>query len=267
MTKRRAALTSKPAETKTIERQQRRLTKQQKKLQEELEQHVSTPVVKPLSIKTLRAIEPKTDTQSDALESLHDSCIDGVVLAGSAGTGKTFLAIHSALSKVFQGEYDKVIIIRSIVSVRDLGFLPGLLGEKIEPYEAPYHQICAELFGRKDAYEKLKDMGKVEFSPSSFLRGISLRNSVVIVDEAQSNNWHELNTIMTRIGEGSKLIVCGDGKQNDLIKTKNDSSGFFDFMAVSSRMSEFRTHKFTRDDIVRSGFVKSWIVACENIGL
>ena len=265
MSRNHSALT-KPKDNRVIERQQRRLTKQQKILQEAIDiQRDKTS--NHVSLKSIKRIDAMTDTQNDAMESLSDGSIDGVMMVGSAGTGKTFLSLYAAINSVLNGTYDKVIIIRSIVSVRDIGFLPGTDAEKMAPYEAPYQQICTELFGRKDAYDKMKDMGMIEFVPSSFLRGVSLRNSYIVVDEAQSMNWHELSTVLTRFGDGSKIVICGDGKQNDLIKTKNDVSGFHDLLAVTSRMAEFRTHKFTRDDIVRSPFVKSWIIACESLGL
>lgn len=266
----KSALTTNP----TLVRQARRLTRQQRKLEQELmatseytptQMHANT---KNRSIKLgdVKEIEPKTETQEDFFEAYYD--VDALALTGSAGTGKSFISLYLALLDVLDPEtpFDKIIILRSIVPTRDIGFLPGDK-EKLEPYEAPYQQIFSELVGRKDAYDKLKDMGLVEFECTSFLRGVTFNNAIVIVDEFQSMNWHEIKTVCTRVGKDSKLLFIGDGNQDDLLKNKNDVSGFNEFMQVVSRMPEFRQIKFTRDDIVRSGFVRSFIIAAESVGL
>lgn len=253
------------------ERQSKRINRQQRRLEKDIGVSAS-PIQatrsRTIKLENIKVLEPLTDTQRDFFDSYADDDATAYVLYGSAGTGKTFLALYHALLDVFTPEspYDRVIIVRSIVQSRDIGFLPGL-EEKLEPYESPYHGICADLIGKKDAYEKLKDMGKIEFISSSFCRGITMDNAIVVVEEAQNYNFSELSTILTRLGKNSKLIVTGDGAQNDLTKNKNDVSGFRDFIAVSSRMAEFRSFRFTSDDIVRSGFVKSWIITCEKLGL
>jgi len=159
------------------------------------------------------------------------------------------------------------VLIRSAVQTRDVGFLKGTDSEKAAVYELPYKDICGDLTKNYHAYDKLKEAFKIEFMSTSFLRGTTFNDCIVIIDEAQSCNWHELNTVMTRIGNNSKLFVCGDMVQNDLIKTKNDVSGFKEFLQVSLSMPEFRSYKFTPDDIVRSGFCRSWITTCEKLGL
>ena len=163
--------------------------------------------------------------------------------------------------------YKRVVILRSVVEVRGIGYLPGDIDAKLAPYEHPYMSICSELFKRKDAYEKLKDNGTIEFLTTTFLRGETFRDCIVVADEIQNCNFAEISTILTRLGQNSKIIVCGDGAQNDLTKNKNDISGFREFIAVAKNMPEFSTFRFTSEDIVRSGFVKSWITNCEKLGL
>jgi phosphate starvation-inducible protein PhoH len=148
-----------------------------------------------------------------------------------------------------------------------LGFLKGSASEKMEEFEAPYINIFSEMTGKKDAYQTLKEMGKVEFMSSSFIRGVTFDDAIVVVDEFQNFSWQELYSAATRIGRNSKIIFCGDGKQDDLHFKKNDVSGFKEFMEVTRQMNEFRSFRFTTDDIVRSSFVKSWIIACERLGL
>jgi phosphate starvation-inducible protein PhoH len=257
-------------------RQARRLGRQQKQLESEV--GVGIPVVAGQSQSTrgrmikygdIKQIEPLTDTQADFFDAWEDDQAVGYVLYGSAGCGKSFLSFYHALLAVMdpnQPQYEKIVIIRSMVQTRDIGFLPGL-EEKFEPYEAPYHDIAYDLIGIKGAYDKLKETGKVVFLTTSFLRSVTLNNAIVIFDESQSENFHGISSVMTRLGKNSKLIVCGDGAQNDLIKSKHDVSGFHEFLEVSRKMPEFRHFKFTSDDICRSGFVRSWIVTCEKLGL
>lgn len=271
---RRTALTS--SNNPQTERVAKRIARQQKHLEKDL--LTASPYLQPSgfaakgrSIKfgDIKQLEPLTDTQADFFEAYENNDADAFVLYGSAGTGKSYISLYFALQDVLMQEsvYKKIILVRSSVQSRDQGFLPGSDQEKMEPFEQPYHGICADLLGRKDAYEKLKDMGLLEFHSSSFLRGATFDNAIVVVDEMQGMGIHELKTISTRAGKNTKLIFCGDGAQNDLITDKNDVSGFRDFMAVTKSMSEFRHFKFTPDDIVRSGFVKAFIIACERLGI
>ena len=189
-------------------------------------------------------------------------------LSGSAGTGKSFIALYKALEEVMDkgNSFNQVLIVRSAVQTRDVGFLKGSLEEKTSLYELPYEQISATLFNKKDAYQRLKEQGYIEFTTTTALRGISIDNSVVIVDECQNMTWGELSTVITRIGHQSKIIFVGDTKQNDLTKKSSEVSGLPDFLVVANSMPEFCRIHFTPEDIVRSSLVKSWIIACEKLG-
>ena len=225
------------------------------------------PTRKTWSLHDLKFIRPKTTAQSDMFE--HWAQGLNVVAHGSPGTGKTFLAVYLALRELLQpnSQYEKIVVIRSTVPTRDMGFLPGSLEEKMAVYEQPYKDIFDELIHYHNTYRHMKEAGKVEFMSTSFMRGTTFRDTLVILDEFQSANFLELHTVVTRMGEGSRLILCGDLKQSDLTHSKHDKSGFSDFMRVAERHSAFALVPFTHNDIVRSAFVKKWIIACEEIGV
>jgi predicted ribonuclease YlaK len=174
------------------------------------------------------------------------------------------LALNDVLQK---GEYEKVVIIRSAVQTREQGFMPGSKAQKEEVFEGPYLDIINDLFGRGDAYKVLKTKGMLEFMSSSFVRGLTFDNSIIIVDECQSMTYHELDTIITRVGESSKIIFCGDTKQDDLQQSRNraDISGLHDFVRVLNNIPSFNVVNFTVNDIVRSGLVKEYILAKEQL--
>jgi phosphate starvation-inducible PhoH-like protein len=187
---------------------------------------------------------------------------------GSAGTGKSYLACSLALKRLFAGEVEKIIIVRSAVSVRETGFLPGSLDEKADPYKAPYKQIINELCANGTAWDILIKKGMVQIITTSYVRGITLSNSVVIADETQNYNWEECVSVLTRLGKNTQLFMIGDGKQNDLQYKKNDQSGLPDLLKVVDLMSDvFDKVIFTKRDIVRSDFVRKFIEACEELDL
>jgi len=211
---------------------------------------------------SMRKINPLTPAQSD----LFDSYKQGYNLAaiGTAGTGKTMCAMYLALSDVLQrGEYEKVVVIRSAVQTREQGFMPGSKAQKEAVFEQPYTDITNDLFDRGDAYQILKSKGMVQFMSSSFVRGLTFDNSIIIVDECQSMTYHELDSIITRVGESSKIIFCGDTKQDDLQQSRNraDISGLHDFIKVLEAIPSFDVVRFGVDDIVRSGLVREYIIA------
>jgi len=210
----------------------------------------------------LQEIEPLTQNQLLAFESTKN-----LVLHGVAGTGKTFISCYLAFDDMTKNLYQHTILIRSAVSTREMGFLPGTDKEKAAVYEEPYKDICIELFQRGDAYELLKKQNLVQFMTTSFIRGITLRNAVIIIDECQNMSFHELDSIITRIGEGCKVIFCGDFKQTDFTERSREKSGLPDFIRVLKAMEEFDMIDFTVKDIVRSSFVKKYIMAKEDLGL
>lgn len=210
-------------------------------------------------------IKPLTIAQEDMFHAFFSG--NNVVGYGSAGTGKTFVALWLALNEVVNRDtlQTKIIIVRSAVPTREIGHLPGTANEKLSPYEVPYRDILEELIGKSSTYDDMKIAGLIEFMPTSFIRGQTWDNAIIIVDEAQDLNFHELNSVITRIGEDSKLFVLGDTKQNDLIYRKQDESGLKDALKVFEQMSSVAMVKFTSADIVRGPFVKSWIIAVEEV--
>jgi phosphate starvation-inducible protein PhoH len=203
----------------------------------------------------LNKIEPLTKNQEIMFASNKH-----LVAHGSAGTGKTFVATYLALDDIMRKEkYGHLTYIRSAVPTRNMGFLPGTDKEKAEVYEAPYKEIAADLFGRHDAYEQLKMKGIVRFMTTSFIRGSTLTDSVIIVDECQNMTMHELDSIITRVGDNCRIIFCGDMFQNgDLGK---EVSGLGEFYDVLTKMREFDFIDFKIEDVVRSEFVKSYLTA------
>jgi phosphate starvation-inducible protein PhoH len=203
----------------------------------------------------LTKVEPLTSNQGLMLNSKKH-----LVAKGFAGTGKTFLALYLALKDIMiEDKYVRLVILRSAVPTRQLGHMPGTMKEKIEVYEEPYQDACTKLFGRADAYSQLKTKGTIEFMSTSFIRGGTLDNCVVIADECQNMNMHELDTIITRMGDNSRLIFSGDTKQDgDLGR---EPSGLEQFSTILRKMNEFDFIEFTIDDVVRSGLVKSYLTA------
>lgn len=245
----------------------RRLRNENKELQELLANNAMAieegPSKKHWSIHDILEVKPLTPTQEDMFQDFFQGY--NICAYGSAGTGKTFLSMYLAFSEIFRkgGHQNKVIIVRSAVPSRDIGHMPGDYDEKIALYEAPYVDICQELFGTFNAYNDLKAAGKVKFMTTSYMRGVTWDNAIVLVDEGQNMTFHEINTIMTRVGVNTRLIFAGDMPQTDLRKHKNDTSGMADLLHIIERMENFSCIKFTHDDIVRSEFVKSWIIAAE----
>lgn len=213
----------------------------------------------------IRYIEPLTDNQRKAFESYNEG--KNVLLHGLAGTGKTFISLYLALNEILakNSQYKKVVIIRSIVPTRDIGFLPGNNKEKTKVYEGPYYAICNELFNRGDAYDILKTKGTVDFMSTSFIRGITINDSIVIADEINNMTFHELDSVITRIGNNCKLMLCGDFRQSDLPK-QSEKQGLTSFMKILGKMGSFDHVEFDEEDIVRSGLVKEYIIAKDRLG-
>jgi len=221
---------------------------------------------KPLSSEYLVDIEPLTDNQRTLFDSYKDQ--KHLVAYGCAGTGKTFITLYNAIQDVLneRSPYEKVYIVRSLVATREIGFLPGSHDDKADIYQIPYKNMVKYMFQMpSDAdfemlYGNLKSQETIKFWSTSFLRGTTLDNAIIIVDEFQNLNFHELDSIITRVGENTKIMFCGDATQSDLQKT-NERNGIVDFMAVLRKMPSFDIIEFGVDDIVRSGLVKEYIMA------
>lgn len=215
----------------------------------------------------LKPIIPKTFAQEQTFQAYDAG--DHLLLHGMAGTGKTFISFYLALDEIFsdpETPYYDITVIRSVVPTRDIGFLPGKEEEKIGVYEEPYKAISNELFGRGDAYDILKQKNLINFMCTSFVRGLTLNNTIVIVDEVNNMSFHELDSLITRLGENCRLILCGDFRQSDLTK-KQEREGLINFMKIIDHLSGFEHIEFTQNDIVRSKLVKEYIIARENLGL
>ena len=208
-------------------------------------------------------IQPMNAAQNDLFYAWENN--HSVYCHGSAGTGKTFLALYLALMDVLEGKQERIIIVRSVVPTREMGFLPGDLEEKIAVYEDPYRAIFFELLGKPSSYEDMKEAGLIEFKSTSFIRGLTIDNAIIVMDEASNNTYHEISSVVTRVGENSRLICSGDIVQSDLNGKRGDLEGMSKAMRVFDNMREFASVEFTKDDIVRSAFVKSFICAEEDL--
>ena len=244
---------------------QARLTKREKRIARQ-----NGDAQEGLTFKTqnfnLKHVNPLTENQRLAFEAFDDG--KHLMLHGMAGTGKTFLALSKTIDALMsnKGVQNKIYIVRSVVPTRDMGFLPGNQKEKMKVYEAPYYAICTELFDRSDAYEILKQKNAIEFISTSFIRGITMNNCYVIVDEVNNMTFHELDSVITRIGKGCRVLFCGDFRQSDLTK-EQERNGLKDFMKVIGKLNDFVHVDFLEQDIVRSKLVKEYIIARQKLGL
>ena len=227
---------------------------------------------KPYNSDIMVDVQPITPNQKHAFASYSEG--KNLFLYGAAGTGKTFITLYQALKEVLDPltPYQKVVLVRSLVSTREIGFLPGDHEDKSALYQIPYKNMVKYMFELPTDNEfemlwgNLKAQESVTFWSTSFIRGTTLDNSIVIVDESQNLNFHELDSIITRVGEDTKIMFCGDVAQTDLIRT-NEKNGILDFQRIITRMPEFDVIEFGLDDIVRSGLVKSYITSKIELGM
>lgn len=245
--------------------QQRLTRKEKRKLRQDRNDGNSKVTQDKLNF-NLKHISPLTENQKLSFQAYEQG--KNLMLHGIAGTGKTFISLYLALKQVLDegNNYKKVVIVRSVVPTRDMGFLPGNSKEKAKVYEAPYYAICAELFERGDSYEYLKQKGIVEFISTSFIRGLTLNDCIIIVDEMSNCTLHELDSVITRIGRNCKIIFCGDFRQSDFIKD-NEKHGLHDFMQIVRKMKSFTFVDFQENDIVRSSLVRDYIIQKDRLGI
>lgn len=214
-------------------------------------------------LESLTKLQPITEKQIRVVEEYKKGC--NLVLSGSAGTGKTFMALSLALEDVLDKNtrYDRVVIVRSIVPTRDIGFLPGDEEEKKEAYATPYRSLITEICSNdKEAWAKLLASDELEFMSTSFIRGITISNAIIVVDEFQNCNGHELDSIITRMGKNSKLIICGDYYQSDFTK-ETDKKSVLKFLEILQQLNRFTCIEFKWQDIVRSDVVRDYIMTKE----
>ena len=227
---------------------------------------------KDITYNQLSTIKPVTDSQKIVFDSWKNGL--NQFLYGCAGTGKTFISLYLALQDVLRNDtpYDKVIVVRSLIPTREIGFLPGDEEDKAALYQVPYSNMMQFMFEQPNEqafsmlYDRLKAQGSFYFLSTSFLRGLTFDNSIIIVDECQNLNFHELDTIITRVGQDSKIFFCGDFGQSDLTRM-NEKNGLMDFLQILQEMKEFNCTEFDIGDIVRSGFVRSYLIQKTKLGM
>ena len=225
-----------------------------------------------ITSKNMVAIKPATDNQKLVFESWKTGASQ--FLYGAAGTGKTFISLYNGLREALDNtsKIDKVIIVRSLIPTREIGFLPDDEDDKSALYQVPYSNMVQFMFEMPNEqsftnlYERLKAQGTLFFLSTSFLRGLTFDNALIIVDECQNLNFHELDTITTRLGQDSKIAFCGDFTQSDLVRT-NEKNGLWDFLRIAEEMKEFSCTEFTIGDIVRSGFVRNYLIQKTKLGI
>ena len=227
---------------------------------------------KEIGFSNLTKIKPITDHQKEVFESYQKG--ENQFLFGCSGTGKTFISLYLALQDVLKNDtpYDKVVVVRSLIPTREIGFLPGDEEDKAALYQVPYSNMMQFMFEQPNEqafsmlYDRLKSQGSFYFLSTSFLRGLTFDNSIIIVDECQNLNFHELDTIITRVGQDSKIVFCGDFGQTDLTRT-NEKNGLMNFLQILQEMDEFNCCEFDIGDIVRSGFVRNYLIQKTKLGI
>ena len=227
---------------------------------------------KEITYNQLNQIKPVTDSQKVVFDSWKQGL--NQFLFGCAGTGKTFVSLDLALSEVLKNEtpYDKVVMVRSLIPTREIGFLPGDEEDKAALYQVPYSNMMQFMFEQPNEqafetlYNRIKSQGSFYFLSTSFLRGLTFDNTIIIVDECQNLNFHELDTIITRVGQDSKIFFCGDFSQSDLTKM-HERNGLMDFLQILQEMEEFNCVEFNIGDIVRSGFVRNYLIQKTKLGM
>ena len=228
---------------------------------------------KPINSDLMKNIEPLTENQEELFRCYKND--QNLVAYGCAGTGKTFITLYNALRDVLDVKtpYEKIYIVRSLVATREIGFLPGDHEDKSSLYQIPYKNMVKYMFEMPSdqdfemLYGALKTQETVGFWSTSFIRGTTMDNCIILVDEMQNLNFHELDSIITRVGENTKIIFCGDAAQSDLVKT-NERNGILDFKKIIlSMVDDFESIEFDVNDIVRSGLVRNYLLTKIALGM
>ena len=220
----------------------------------------------------LSTIKPITDSQKEVFETYKSGL--NQFLFGCAGTGKTFISLYLALQDVLKNEtpYDKVIVVRSLIPTREIGFLPGDEEDKAALYQVPYSNMMQFMFEQPNEqafsmlYDRLKAQGSFYFLSTSFLRGLTFDNSIIIVDECQNLNFHELDTIVTRVGQDSKIMFCGDFGQSNVTRMY-EKNRLMNILQILRERREFKRTEFGIADIARSGFVRNYLIEKTKSGM
>lgn len=211
----------------------------------------------------MRDIRPITDSQIEAYEQWDKG--RNLILSGAAGSGKTFIALYLALQELIKNRKKRLVILRSVVPTRDIGFLPGTQEEKEAAYLTPYIGVISEIFKNNPTlFTSFLKSGTVEFLTTSYIRGITLKDAIVVVDEFQNCNFHELDSIITRIGKGSRVIFSGDYYQSDFTNRK-EKEGIGEFLKIIESLKHFKKIDFTWKDCVRSGMVRDYLMTKEKM--
>jgi predicted ribonuclease YlaK len=227
----------------------------------------------PVNSDLMVKVEPLSENQEKIFKAWDEG--KHLFIYGCAGTGKTFTALYKALYDSLSAtpSYERVYLVRSLVATREIGFLPGDHEDKSSLYQIPYKNMVKYMFEMGNdqdfdmLYGQLKAQESIKFWSTSFLRGITLDNSVIIIDEMQNLNFHELDSIITRVGENSRIVFCGDAMQTDLIKDR-EKNGIHDFMRILEMMpDDFAMIEMGIDDICRSGLVRNYLLAKNASGL
>ena len=221
----------------------------------------------PVNSDLMVKVEPLTPNQERIFKAWDEG--KHLFIYGCAGTGKTFCALYKALYDSLKSTpaYERVYLVRSLVATREIGFLPGDHEDKSSLYQIPYKNMVKYMFEMGNdndfdmLYGQLKAQESIKFWSTSFLRGVTLDNSVIIIDEMQNLNFHELDSIITRVGENSRIVFCGDAMQTDLVKDR-EKNGIHDFMRILEMMpDDFEMVEMGIDDICRSGLVRNYLLA------
>jgi predicted ribonuclease YlaK len=220
----------------------------------------------------MRVVEPLTDNQKKLFEYYDQG--KNIFAHGVPGSGKTFILLYKALEQVLDEStpYEKIYIVRSLVQTREIGFLPGNEEDKKSLFEIPYKNMVKYMFNMPDdpsfemLYSNLKSQGTISFWCTSFIRGVTLNNSIIIVDEAQNCSAHECFSVISRCGLDTKIMFAGDIEQSDLVKA-SEKTGIIDFLRIIDVMPSFEKIEFEVEDIVRSPLVKEFVLAKKSLGL